>query len=328
MTHHFSTQFVSGTATVLTLLLAVCLCAPAQTANSQSPVATADAKKAETVKLPAVVVDEKGNFVENLRAEDFLVTENGVPQTTTSLAREDLPLSYTLLVDNTGSVRTLFDHVLKTGEALIEGMRPEDEMSIVRFVGRDKIELFQDFTRNQNALVAALEQMYIEGGHTALLEALHVSAEALAARASGAARHRALVVITDGGERDQSSKLDELLKLLRRRHIHVFVFGLTNAADDTAFDQVKGGRKKSRELLETLARESGGRAIFPKHPVEFAAAAAALNRQLQMPEYVLGYTPAATTTNAGKPVTVQLKLASSAASGRGKLQLHAGFQSR
>ncbi|HEY0099861.1 MAG TPA: VWA domain-containing protein, partial [Pyrinomonadaceae bacterium] len=235
-------------------------------------------------------------------------------------------LSYTLLVDNSGSLRTMFDDVLKAGGAIVAGMRPQDEMSIVRFVSRDKIELLQNFTGSKNMLAAALDEMYLEGGETALLEALYVTAETLTTRTPGESRHRALVVITDGGERDPRSKLDELLTLLRRQHVHVFIFGLTGALSDDAFRQVKGGRRKSRELLETLARETGGRAVFPKKTSEFATTAAALNRELQMPEYVLGYTPG-NTTNTGKPSVVQLKLANSALS-RGKLQLHTSFQSR
>lgn len=326
MKHNFFARFAFKTATTLALLLAACLGAPAQTANSPSPVPAADrdGKGAQPVKLSAVVLDDKNNFVENLRAEDFIVTENGVPQPVTFFAREDLPLSYTLLVDNTGSLRTMFDRVLKTGEAIIAGMRPQDEMSVVRFVSRDKIELVMDFTRNQNALTAALEQMYVEGGATALIDALYVSAEALVERTPRDERRHALVIVTDGGERDSRSKLDELLNLLCRQRVRVFVLGLTDAMSSDAFSQVKGGRKKSRELLETLARETGGRAVFPKKPAEFGDAAATLNRELQMPEYVLGYSPTNPTKD-GKPATVQLKLANSATSGRVKLQLRAGF---
>jgi Ca-activated chloride channel family protein len=307
-------------------LLAAVVAALAPAANSQSPVPTADAqgKAAQSVKVSAVVLDEKNNFVNDLRAEDFVLTENGVPQPITSFAREDLPLSYTLLVDNTGSLRTMLDYVLKTGEAIVEGKRPQDEMSVVRFVSRDRIELLQDFTRNQNALTAAIDQMYTEGGDTALLEALYVSAEAVAARVPDAARRRALLVVTDGGERDKQGKLDEVLNLLRRHRVRVFVFGLTDAVDNAVFDQVKGGRKKSRGLLETLARETGGRAVFPKKPSEFADAAASLNRELQMPEYVLGYSPTKR-ANDGKPVAVKLTLADSTLSSRGKLRLQRGF---
>jgi Ca-activated chloride channel family protein len=318
-------QSVCKAALKLTTLLAVCLCASAQkTATPQSPVPAADGKQAQPVKFSAVVSDEKNNFVESLRAEDFILTENGAAQPITFFAREDLPLSYSLLVDNTGSLRTVLDHVIRTGETIVAGKRPPDEMSVVRFVSRDKIELLQDFTRSQNALARALEDMYVEGGATAMLEALYVSAQALAARAPRHERRHALVILTDGGERDAPARLDELLTLLRRERVQVFVFGLTDAMSDAAFSQVKGGRRKSRELLETLARETGGRAVFPKKPAEFDAAVATLNRELQMPEYVLGYSPNNPTRN-GKPATVQLKLANSATSERGKLQLRTVF---
>ncbi|HEV7904880.1 MAG TPA: VWA domain-containing protein [Pyrinomonadaceae bacterium] len=322
---NFSGQIVFKTALALTLLVAVCLCAPAQTASSPSPAPVADGKSAQLVKVSAVVLDEKNNFVNDLRAEDFVLTDSGVAQPVTFFALEDLPLSYTLLVDNTGSLREMLDHVLRTGEAIVAGKRPQDEMSVVRFVSRDKIELLQDFTRNQNALAAALDQMYVEGGATAMLEALYVTAEAVAARTPFTERRRALVLVTDGGERDPRSKPDELFTLLRREHVRVFVLGLTDAMSSDAFAQVKGGRKKSRELLEMLARETGGRAVFPKTPSEFGAAAAALNRELQMPEYVLGYTPNKATNNA-KPGMIQVKLADSAMTGRGKLHLHGSLQ--
>ena len=306
-------------------LLAAVVAAFAPAANSQSPVPAANGKSAQLIRVSAVVLDEKNNFVNDLRAEDFVLTENGVPQPVTSFAREDLPLSYTLLVDNTGSLRTMIEHVIRTGEAIVAGKRPQDEMSVVRFVTRDRVELLQDFTRNQNALTASIDQMYTEGGDTALLEALYVSAEAVAARTPDAALRRALLVVTDGGERDNQGKLDEVLNLLRRQRVRVFVLGLTDAVDKGAFDQVKGGRKKSRELLETLARETGGRAVFPKKTSEFADAAATLNRELQMPEYLLGYTPN-NPANKGKPGTLQLKLADSATTGREKLQLHFRLQ--
>jgi VWFA-related protein len=278
------------------------------------------------VKLDVIVTDESNRFVADLRQEDFRVEENGVPQAITFFAPESPPLTYSLLVDNTGSLRTMFDHVLKTGEAIIAGKNPQDEMSLVRFVSLDRIELMQDFTRNRNALVAALDEMHIEGGATALIEALYVAAEAVVARAPGEDRGRALVVVTDGGEREARAKLDELLKYLRRHNVAVFVLGLTDAADDSAFHQVKGGRRASRELLNTLARESGGHAIFPKKPSEFDAAALALNARLQMPRYTLGYISPADASN--KPRKIEVKLAASAPNDERKPRLRTDFRVR
>ena len=277
----------------------------------------------QSVRLDVFVTDESNRFVADLRQEDFRVEEDGAPQLISFFAPEPAPMTYSLLIDSTGSLRTMFDRVLRAGETIIAGKSATDEMSMVRFVGRDQIELMRDFTRNQNALAAALDEIYVEGGMTALLEALYVTAETIVARPPGEYRRRALVVVTDGGERDPQAKLDELLKYLRRHDVQVFVFGLTDALSGDAFRKVKGGRRGARELLDTLARETGGYAVFPKKPAEFDDAALALNAQLQMPRYTLGY---ASQVAAGKPRKVEVKLAESARNNERKLRLRTNFR--
>jgi hypothetical protein len=80
-------------------LLASAFAALAPAAHSQSPAPATDAagKATRLFKVSAAVLDEKNNFVSDLRAEDFIVTENGVPQAIKSFALEDLPASYPLL---------------------------------------------------------------------------------------------------------------------------------------------------------------------------------------------------------------------------------------
>jgi Ca-activated chloride channel family protein len=323
---------------LLGLSLVACGVARAQVSNSQAqdtvtgsqsparPASQAGTPQAsQPVRLNVIVTDESHRFVADLRQEDFRVEVDGLPQPITVFAQESPALSYSLLVDNTASLRTIFDHVLKTGEAIIAGKNQQDEMSVVRFTGRDQIELMQDFTRNRNALVAALNEMYIDGGQTALIEALYVAAETVVARAPGDERRRALVVVTDGGDRDTRAKLDELLTYVRRHNVAVFVFGLTDAMSGDAFEQVKGGRRRARELLDTLARESGGYAVFPKKTSEFDAAALALNARLQMPYYTLGYTsPPAAASN--KPRKIEVKLAAPARNGDGNRPLRIDFR--
>jgi Ca-activated chloride channel homolog len=299
---------------------------PAIQSPAQTPAQPAAQPASPPVKLDVIVTDESNRFVADLRREDFRVEEDGVPQSITFFAQDSAPLSYSLLVDNTGSLRTMFDRVLKAGEAIVTAKGAQDEMSVVRFVSHDRIELMQDFTRNPNALVAALDEMYVEGGATALIEALYVAAETVVARAPGDERRRALVVITDGGERDPRAKLDELLKYLQRHNVSVFVFGLTDAMSGDAFQQVKGGRRASRELLDTLARETGGYVVFPKKSSEFDAAALALNARLQMPRYTLGYVSPARASN--KPRKIEVKLADSARNDEKKPRLRVDFRVR
>jgi Ca-activated chloride channel family protein len=298
--------------------------APTAQTPSQTPAQTAATPASRLVTLDVIVSDESNHFIGGLRQDDFRVEVDGAPQPITFFAEDSPPLSYSLLVDNTGSLRTIFDHVLRAGAALVAGKRAQDEMSVVRFVSRDRIELVRDFTRNRSALVAALDEMYLEGGHTALLEALYVTAETVVTRAPGDNRNRFLIVITDGGERDPRTRLDEVLRYVQQHSVPIFVFGLTDAMSGDAFDQVKGRRRGARELLERLARESGGHAVFPKKLAEFEDAVLALNARLQRPRYALGYASPADTSN--RMPRIEVKLADSARKDEKKRRLLVGFR--
>ncbi|HKP72076.1 MAG TPA: hypothetical protein VJT82_04005, partial [Pyrinomonadaceae bacterium] len=129
-------------------------------------------------------------------------------------------------------------------------------------------------------------------------------------------RH-ALVVITDGGDRARQVKLDELIKYLREHDVQVFVFALTDAVRADSFGGSGNSRGKARSLLNTLAEQTGGVALFPKKPAEFNAAVATLNGLLRSPRYVIGY--AAKENLKDKPRKVEVKLADSATGGKRSL---------
>jgi Ca-activated chloride channel family protein len=305
------------------LILCCCFYAAAQTAQTPAATAVAESDKARvSLKLSAVVLDEAGNFVEGLRVEDFQVTENGVAQALTSFAREDLPLSYAVLVDNSGSLRTMLDPMLRMGESIVEANNAQDETMVVRFVGRANIETLREFTSNKNALRSAFDEMYVEGGLTALIEALYLAAREVAARRPDEARRRALVVITDGEDRDSFYKLDYLLTYLRQQRIQVFAVGLTDAVGGDAFSRSDGGRDKARKLLNTLAAQTGGRALFPKKVANFQDAVSTLNRHLHMPQYTFAYA----SDDAAKDKTrkVEIKFADPASAERKRWRIISG----
>ncbi|MCV4733173.1 VWA domain-containing protein, partial [Escherichia coli] len=62
---------------------------------------------------------------------------------------------------------------------MIAANRPGDETSVIRFISSDKIEILEEFTQNKNDLNDALENMYIEGGQTAIIDAIYLAVEKL-----------------------------------------------------------------------------------------------------------------------------------------------------
>ena len=91
--------------------------------------------------------------------------------------------------------------------------------------------MMQDFTANRAALIDALDEMYVEGGQSAITDALYLGAEHLAKRKGDwpMTRRRALVLITDGEDRANKYKHEQLLAKLRETDAQVFVVALTKA---------------------------------------------------------------------------------------------------
>jgi len=176
-------------------------------------------------------------------------------------ADEKLAVSYGLVVDNSGSFRPLLDRVITVVSDIVEENAAEDEAFLVTFVDTQKIVLRQEFTYGKSELHDAAQNMFIEGGQTAILDALKSSADYLAknARIDGD-RMRALVMVTDGEDRASVSKIEDVLKLLKENNIRVFIIAM---ADGKIFTK----------LLDRVTKETGGIVLAPKNRTDLAAAA-------------------------------------------------------
>jgi Ca-activated chloride channel family protein len=302
-------------AALAALLLAAC-------AHAQETIKKAEGgPQSSTVLLNVLVTDdEQSQPVADLRQEDFQVFEGDAPQTISFFSKEDVPVSYGLLVDNSGSLRSQFGGVLEAARTVVKSNRPDDETFLVRFISSDKIQLVQDFTSDKERLLRHLDTLYVERGQTAVIDAIYVSAERLARHRPGedlTLRRRALILITDGEERGSSFKKDELIKLLRKQNIQIFSIGLIKALDEEAGLISKSPRDKAVGLLKELAKETGGLAFFPRSPPELQAISKTIALHLHR-QYVIGYTPAGK-TGKGSYRKARIKLVD--APGRGKLKV-------
>ena len=165
-------------------------------------------------------------------------------------------VSYGIVVDNSGSYRMLLDGIVEAVKNIVNDNKADDETFLVRFVDTDKIYLSQDFTPDKNQIRDAADEMYIEGGKTAILDAVYFSAKHLSANANVEPnRRRVLVLITDGEDRQSKVKLEEVLKFLKDEKIQVFSIGLSD-------------EKVYTKLLDKLAKETNGKTFTPKNRTE------------------------------------------------------------
>ena len=207
--------------------------------------------KAIEVKANLLISNPDGTFSDSIKPEEVKIYENGVEQKITYFARRQNILNVGLVVDNTGSMRILLDEIVKAGSIIAANIKPTDEAFVVRFVDRTKISVEQEWTSNRAELIAALENLYIEGGQSAITDALVLSAEKIFQRAkSDNTKRYALILISDGEERDSFYKFDELIKFLDKTDIQIFMLSYANSAPKNPKEALKFSNK--------LAFETGG----------------------------------------------------------------------
>src|SRR5262249_36754433 len=157
------------------------------------------------------------------------------------------------------------------------------------FISSDKIETVQDFTPSKDLLMDGLDSLYVEGGQTAIIDAVYLSAEHVSEYKKGDPsdrRRRALILITDGEDRNSFYKPDQLFSRLREEDVQIYVIGFVNELDKESGLIRKSPRERAVNLINKLATETGGRAFFPNSIADLPQIAAEIVRDLRT-QYVL-----------------------------------------
>ena len=247
----------------------------------------------DLVQLHVRVIDRNNRPINDVPQNAFHVFEDGAPQPIENFTREEVPISYGLAVDTSGSLRSQLQSVIDAGKSIINANKPGDETFLVRFISSDKIETVQDFTDNKEQLMDGLDSFYVEGGQTAVIDAVYLSAEHVSEYRrgdDGDRRRRALIVITDGEDRNSFYKQEQLFARLREEDVQIFVIGFVNELDKEAGLIRKSPREKAVQLINKLATETGGRAFFPESIADLPQIANEIIRDLRT-QYVIAYNP-------------------------------------
>lgn len=247
----------------------------------------------DLVNLNVRVIDRNNRPIGDIRQDELQVYENGVPQPIFSFSKEEVPVSYGLAIDTSGSLRSQLVQVIEAGKVIINSNKPGDETFLVRFISSDKIEQVLDFTSNKDDLIDSLDNLFTEGGQTAIVDAVYVTSEHVAEYKKGDdndRRRRALIVVTDGEDRGSQYKQEELFERLREEDVQIYVIGFVNELDKEGGLIRKSPRDKAVNLINRLAKETGGRAFFPESLSELPKIAEEIVRDLRT-QYVISYSP-------------------------------------
>lgn len=258
------------------------------------------------VELSVIVTDKDRESLRTITKDQVRIVEDKVEQTVLSVERDDRPIDYGLLIDSSNSLRRLLGAALEAAKTIVINRRGSDEIFIGSFVSSDNIITLHDFSTDSNSLLESLKQVRIEGGQSAVIDALYLGAEHVARHNKTVAnRRKALVIISDGEDRNSYHKFKDLITLLREKGIQVFAIGLViDLHEESGFIQ-KSPRAKAEKLLNTITEETGGRVFYPKSVPDLIKATAEIILDLRS-QFRVTYQPPATGKKGFRKVDVKL----------------------
>jgi Ca-activated chloride channel family protein len=242
-------------------------------ANTQQP-----AFRAETrlVVLHATVRNGRGELVTSLERGAFTVYEDGKRQPITLFRRDDIPVSLGLLIDNSGSMRTIRAKVEAAALALAHASNPQDEIFVLNF--NDKALVDVPFTSDVDVLTARIGRVDAIGG-TAMRDAINLAQDYLSEH--GARDRKVLVVITDGIDNASVVTRDRIERQAEERDTIIFAVGLFG-------DESRA--RQGRHELDQLAERTGGIAYYPAGIDAIDDLVLEIARQIRN-QYTIAYAP-------------------------------------
>lgn len=235
--------------------------------------------------------------------DDLVVMEGGIEQKVDVFHEAVTPVSIMLALDASGSMKKWADTAKTAATSFVDAIRPQDALGLVMF--SDSSQLAVDLATDRERARAAIAA-YVPRGGTALYDAIGDSLGRLA-KTEG---RRAIVVVTDGRDEDNAGT--------KPGSVRTFA-DVTAAAKevDAIIFAIGVGQNVDREMLATLARNSGGEAYFPDDVSQLESDYHRIVENLRR-RWIIGYESTNSTRDgAWRPVEIRMKNGSGVVHSRG-----------
>ncbi len=213
----------------------------------------------KVINVFATVRDKQGQIARNLTKDDFVLEEDGRPQTIRYFSQQsDLPLTLGLLVDTSGSERRMIPQERDASRTFLEQvLRPDrDKIFLIHF--DREVELLQDMTSSRQQMEKALDLLqqpewgngggqqggnggyggagggqgggyghHHGGGGTALYDAIYLASNDMLKKQTG---RKAIILLTDGMDNGSKVSLSEAIS--SSQHADALVYSVRIADEE------------------------------------------------------------------------------------------------
>jgi VWFA-related protein len=263
-----------------------------------------------TVTVVVAVQDSRGDFIPNLRPENFAVFVDEVRRRDVLVSVEHAPVTLGILVESGGRYQQL-NRILSTeipylARPIVDAVGRDDTVGLFSYT--DGLKALADFDHHSHdTLESALRRIPAAGFSEAnLYDALMT----LFDRMQSIESRKAILLLSTGLDTFSQATFDDVVKKAARTRTPVYAVGIAGVVERSLVGSAGPVARidwvRANGRLTTVARSSGGRAYMRGTDLDVAAAYDDMMEHLRV-RYILTL-PAARALDTGRAPAVRVRL--------------------
>ena len=240
-----------------------------------------------------VILDKTHQFVPGLKPNNFLILEDGVPQTLTSVRVAQTPITAVLLLEFAANSYYLINDMRNASYYFFRSLRPDDYVAVVTYDLHTHI--LTDFTNNKDLIAQSLQSLIIPGfSDTNMFDALYETLD----RTTRIEGRKYIILIGSGRDTFSKLTLDKMLaKVKATPNVTIFTIGTGALLNEMSSGRggMGGGIRdlnylQAQNQLKTFADMTGGLSFSPLFQGALPDVFGQINDSIRN-EYILTYRP-------------------------------------
>jgi VWFA-related protein len=218
------------------------------------------------VNLDVLVTTKDGQTIPGLKAGNFKIMEDGVPQKISTFNQTEAPITAVLLVEYAATnLRYMYD-ALNASYTFANGLKKDDWVAVVSY--DMKPQILVDFTQDKRAVMGALNMLRIPGfSERNLFDALFDTLD----RCDRIEGKKYIILVSSGRDTFSKLNLDQIMKKVKSTK-DVTIYAVSIGWQWREMLDARGYAGGIQQIdwlqadnqLNTFARLTGGRAYFPR----------------------------------------------------------------
>jgi VWFA-related protein len=252
------------------------------------------------VTVPVMVTTKNGQFISNLKKENFKVLEDGVPQTISDFKIEQAPITAVMLIEFASTTYPLLVDALRASYIFASTLKKDDWVAAIDYDMRP--EILVDFTQDKNAVMAGLNSLRMPGfSETNLFDSLYDTLDRMD-RIEG---HKYIILISTGIDTFSKLNLNQITQKVKTTH-DVTIFPISIGWLLREYCETHGCTGMSHGMsslhmgsidwlqadnqLQTFAKLTGGRFYQPRFEGDMVDAFKDISGDIRN-QYTIAYRP-------------------------------------